>query len=85
MWLVSSLNWPPSLLMSLSVYSEGTSDCKDVSGPEWGGDQCGKSHLGTGRHLCLCLSLSVYSEGTSDCKDVSGPKWGGDQCGKSDL
>ena len=40
-WLVSSLNWPPSLLMSLSVYSEGTSDCEDVSGSEWGGDQCG--------------------------------------------
>ena len=27
--------------VSLSVYSEGTSDCEDVSGPEWGGDQCG--------------------------------------------
>ena len=34
------------------VYRESTSDCKDVSGPEWGGDQCGQCHLRTGRHLC---------------------------------
>ena len=67
MWLVSSLNWRPSLLMSFSVYSEGTSVRPRVGrGSVW-------LVSSLNWRSSLLMSLSVYSEGTSDCKDVSGP------------